>query len=58
MTEFKKEYEMELKEEIKGLVDEIQADNYEDFRVLKMIYGFVRAGLRENRAGKLLHNHE
>lgn len=47
-----REYVDSMKKGIKELVDEIRVDNEQDLEVLKLVYGFVRAGFRENRAGK------
>lgn len=41
-----------LKKGMKGLVDGIRVDNEQDLEILKLAYGFVRAGFWENRAGK------
>ena len=47
-----REYADSLKNGIKELADEIRVDNEQDLEVLKLAYGFVRAGFLENRAGK------
>ena len=47
-----REYVDSMKKGIKELVDGIRVDNEQDLEVLKLVYGFVRAGFRENRAGK------
>ena len=47
-----REYADSLKKGIKELVDSIRVDNEQDLEVLKLVYGFVRAGFLENRAGK------
>lgn len=47
-----REYADSLKKGIKELADGIRVDNEQDLEVLKLVYGFVRAGFRENRAGK------
>lgn len=50
-----KEYADSLKKGIKELVDGIRVDNEQDLKILKLVYGFVHAGFRENRAGKRFH---
>lgn len=47
-----KEYADSLKRGIKELVDGIRVDNGRDLEVLKLVYGFARAGFLENRAGR------
>ena len=47
-----REYADSMKKGIKELVDGTRVDNGQDLEVLKLAYGFVRAGFRENRAGK------
>lgn len=47
-----REYADSLKKGIKELVDGIRVDNEQDLEALKLAYGFVCAGFRENRAGK------
>ncbi len=47
-----REYADSLKKGIKELVDGVRVDNEQDLEVLKLAYGFVRAGFLENRAGK------
>lgn len=47
-----REYADSMKKGIKELIDGIRVDNEQDLEVLKLAYGFVRAGFRENGAGK------
>ena len=46
-----REYADSMKKGIKELVDGIRVDNEQDLEVLKLVYGFVRARFRKNRAG-------
>ena len=47
-----KEYADSMKKGIKELVDGTSVDNEQDLKILKLVYGFARAGFRESRAGK------
>ena len=45
-----KEYAKQLKQSAKELIDGIGVDTEEDQRIIKLIYGFARAGFFESRA--------
>ena len=47
-----KEYAEQLKVSAKELIDDIGTDSEFEQKVIKMIYGFVRRGFLESRAGK------
>lgn len=47
-----KEYAEQLKIEAKEFIDGIGTDSEFEQKVIKMIYGFVRRGFLECRAGK------
>ena len=48
-----KEYAEQLKISAKELVDGISTDSKHDQKIIKLIYGFVRAGFLECRAAKV-----
>lgn len=48
-----KEYAEQLKITAKELVDGISTDSKHDQKIIKLIYGFVRAGFLECRAAKV-----
>ena len=47
-----KEYAEQLKKSTKELLDGIGTDTEEARYIIKLIYGFVRSGFLESRAGK------
>ncbi len=47
-----KEYVEQLKSAAKALIDGIGTESEFDQRIIKLIYGFVRRGFLESRAGK------
>lgn len=50
--EQEKEYAEQLKLSAKELIDGISTDSKRDQKIIKLIYGFVRAGFLECRAAK------
>ena len=46
-----KEYAEQLKKSTKELLDGIGTDTEEEQHIIKLIYGFVRSGFLESRAG-------
>jgi len=51
-NEWGKEYAEELKLSAKELIDGIGTESERDQQIIKLIYGFVRAGFLESRAEK------
>ena len=47
-----KEYAEQLKKSAKELIDSIGTDTEEEQRIVTLIYGFIRSGFMESRAGK------
>lgn len=51
--EQKREYADYLKKASKEFIDMIDNDTEDCVKILKLIYGYARAGFFENRAGKV-----
>ena len=47
-----KEYAEQLKKSAKELIDSIGTDTEEEQRIVTLMYGFIRSGFMESRAGK------
>lgn len=47
-----KEYAEQLKKSAKELIDGIGTDTEIDQKIMEIVYGFVRSGFLESRAGK------
>lgn len=50
--EHSKEHAERLKQSAKELIDSIGTDTEEEQRIVTLIYGFIRSGFLESRAGK------
>lgn len=47
-----KEHAEQLKQSAKELIDSIGTDTETEQRIVTLIYGLIRSGFRESRAGK------